>query len=52
MLILRGVSDLVGAEGGEAYGAPGAFEAGARPVMAELLSQLPFWLARWRARVR
>jgi adenosylhomocysteine nucleosidase len=50
-LILRGVSDLVSAEGGEAYGQPAVFEAGVERVMDELLRQLPLWLSRWSAAV-
>jgi adenosylhomocysteine nucleosidase len=50
LLILRGVTDLVGAAGGEAYGAPEVYEAGSRDVMADLFSQLPFWLERWSGR--
>jgi adenosylhomocysteine nucleosidase len=46
-LILRGVSDLVGPDGGEAYGDPAVFLAGAARVMEELLGQLPLWLSRW-----
>jgi adenosylhomocysteine nucleosidase len=46
-LILRGVSDLVGPAGGEAYGDPTVFTEGARRVMRELLGQLPRWLTRW-----
>lgn len=49
VLILRGVSDLVGAEGSEAYGNLGAFEAGARQVMKRLLDGLPFWVERFDA---
>ncbi len=49
VLILRGVSDLVGAEGSEAYGNLGAFEAGARQVMKGLLDGLPFWIERFDA---
>lgn len=45
-LILRGVSDLVGADGGEAYTDPQVFRDGARLVMEPLLSTLPEWLAR------
>jgi adenosylhomocysteine nucleosidase len=44
-LILRGVSDLVGDEGGEAYG--GALEvyvSGTRRVMRGLLERLPDWI--------
>jgi adenosylhomocysteine nucleosidase len=44
-LILRGVSDVVGATGGEAYdGTMHAFTAGAATVMMELLRQLPVWI--------
>jgi adenosylhomocysteine nucleosidase len=46
VLILRGVSDLVTATGGEAYGAAGVFAEGTRVVMTALLEQLPRWLAR------
>jgi adenosylhomocysteine nucleosidase len=49
VLILRGVTDLVDETGGEAYGNPEVFEAGSRAVMANLVGQLPAWLARWRA---
>ena len=43
-LILRGVSDLVGAQGGEAYGAMEIFQQGARQVMEPMLRALPAWL--------
>ena len=43
-LILRGVSDLVSEEGGEAYQAMQVFQDGARRVMQGLLSALPAWL--------
>lgn len=43
-LILRGVSDLVGEEGSEAYGNVAHFEEGARMVLGELLDHLPEWL--------
>jgi adenosylhomocysteine nucleosidase len=46
VLILRGISDLVGAAGGEAYGNTNAFEEGAAIVMKRLLADLPAWLAR------
>lgn len=46
VLILRGISDLVHAEGGEAYGNMPAFEEGARIVMQRLLRELPTWLER------
>jgi adenosylhomocysteine nucleosidase len=46
-LILRGVTDLVGADGGEAYdGSVTFFRAQARIVMTRLLDALPAWLAR------
>lgn len=44
-LILRGVSDLVGASGGEAYGRPEVFASGTAEVMKRLLAALPSWLA-------
>ncbi|MGQ9554822.1 MAG: 5'-methylthioadenosine/S-adenosylhomocysteine nucleosidase family protein [Anaerolineae bacterium] len=44
-LILRGVSDLVGSSGGEAYaGNIEAFAAGAQAVLARLVHALPEWL--------
>src|SRR5574340_1210640 len=43
-LILRGVSDLVGIDGGEAYGNHAVFKAGTNQVMAVLLDSLPGWL--------
>ncbi len=46
LLILRGVSDLVSAKGGEVYGNPGLFQERTRAVMRELLRQLPDWLAQ------
>ncbi len=46
VVVLRGVTDLVGAEGGEAYGAIEVFEAGTRRVMKRLLADLPGWLDR------
>ncbi len=45
-LILRGVSDLVGAEGGEAYdGNLAVFEEGAAEILARLVKTLPDWIA-------
>ncbi len=44
-LILRGVTDLVSAEAGEAYGRPELFAARTETVMAQLLATLPDWLA-------
>ena len=49
-LILRGVTDLVGTGGGEAYdGTVAFFKAQARVIMTKLLEALPAWLAcvRW-----
>ena len=44
-LILRGVTDLVSADTGEAYGRPELFVARTAEVMARLLDSLPGWLA-------
>jgi len=45
-LILRGVSDLVSAQGGEAYaGNMEVFVSGARSVLGRLVADLPRWLA-------
>jgi adenosylhomocysteine nucleosidase len=44
LLILRGVSDLVGEEGGEAYDNIQIFNQRARGVMQQLVDQLPDWL--------
>jgi adenosylhomocysteine nucleosidase len=43
-LILRGVSDLVDAEGGEAYGNLELFHERTGGIMRELFRQLPAWL--------
>ncbi len=43
-LILRGVTDLVSASGGEAYGNIEIFHENTRKVMKELIEQLPYWL--------
>jgi adenosylhomocysteine nucleosidase len=43
-LVLRGVSELVGAGGGEAYGAIEVFHEGTRLVMQSLMAALPQWL--------
>ena len=43
-LILRGVSDLVDAQSGEAYGDYAFFETQSRRIMADLLQHLPAWL--------
>lgn len=44
LLILRGVSDLVGSEGGEAYGDYELFKSRSREIMRHLLDILPRWL--------
>lgn len=43
-LILRGVTDLVGGDGGEAYGNIELFHERTKTVMRELFRQLPEWL--------
>ena len=43
-LILRGVTDLVGATGGEAYGNIQIFHENTKAVMKMLIGQLPDWL--------
>lgn len=45
-LILRGVTDLVGSQGGEAYGDIGVFVAATRPILDHLIKILPSWIAR------
>ena len=44
-LILRGVTDLVGSQGGEAYGNINLFEVATRGVLERLIQSLPAWLA-------
>ncbi len=44
LLILRGVSDMVSEDGGEAYNNIEMFNERARGVMAQLIEQLPEWL--------
>ncbi len=44
LLILRGVSDLVGEEGGEAYGDYDLFRQRTTQIMRKLYEQLPDWL--------
>jgi adenosylhomocysteine nucleosidase len=44
LLILRGVSDLVSEEGGEAYDNIEIFNERARGIMQQLVEQLPDWL--------
>ncbi|MBI3163035.1 MAG: 5'-methylthioadenosine/S-adenosylhomocysteine nucleosidase [Chloroflexi bacterium] len=45
LLILRAVSDLVGGDGGEAYGNIELFHERTKIVMRELFRQLPGWLS-------
>jgi len=51
LLILRGVSDLVGSEGGEAYGDYELFLSRTREIMGQLLDALPKWLIAIESRV-
>lgn len=44
-LILRGVTDLVDSDGGQAYGNIAVFHEGTRLVMPRLLDALPGWIA-------
>jgi adenosylhomocysteine nucleosidase len=44
LLILRAVSDLVGGEGGEAYGNLELFHQRTKTVMKDLFTQLPEWI--------
>lgn len=44
LLILRAVSDLVGGDGGEAYGNLELFHERTKTVMKDLFEQLPAWL--------
>jgi len=48
LLILRAVSDLVGAHGGEAYDNIQLFKERTRGIMKNLFDQLPDWLANIR----
>jgi len=43
-LILRGVTDLVGSAGGEAYGGMDFFIQATTPILSRLLADLPWWL--------
>ena len=46
-LILRGVTDLVGADGGEAYdGNLHVFEQGAAKILGQLVDALPAWISK------
>ena len=44
LLILRGVSDMVSEQGGEAYGEIEIFNQRAKEIMRQLFGQLPDWL--------
>jgi adenosylhomocysteine nucleosidase len=46
LLILRGVSDVVGGTGSAAYGDLDYFQRSAAEIMQRLIAQLPDWLAR------
>ena len=48
VLILRAVTDLVGGEGGEAYGNIELFHERTKTMMRELFGQLPWWLSTVR----
>jgi adenosylhomocysteine nucleosidase len=43
-LILRGISDLVGIEGGEAYGNIDLYHKNTKAIMKTLIDQFPTWL--------
>ena len=45
-LILRGVTDLVGSSGGEAYGNIQVFIEATREILGRLVYALPEWIAR------
>lgn len=47
-LILRGVSDLVSKEQGEAYAEPEVFLKRTEHIMADLLSSLPIWIEQFK----
>jgi adenosylhomocysteine nucleosidase len=46
-LILRGVTDLVGKQGGEAYDNVQVFIEGTTSVLRQLIDALPGWIALW-----
>jgi adenosylhomocysteine nucleosidase len=50
-LILRGVTDLVGPTGGEAYGNLQVFHEATQAVMKTLLEQLPDWLKEFPSEI-
>ena len=43
--VLRGVTDLVGPEGGEAYGDLAMFQDQAKKIMRTLVASLEYWIA-------
>jgi adenosylhomocysteine nucleosidase len=43
-LILRGVSDIVGVNGSEAYGSMGFFQQSSQNIVAGILEYLDFWI--------
>lgn len=47
-LILRGVSDLVSEELGEAYGEPEIFRVRTRRIMSALVHDLPIWIEKFK----
>jgi adenosylhomocysteine nucleosidase len=49
LLILRGVTDLVGARGGEAYGKIEVFRCNTETIMKRLFADLPAWLEKAKA---
>ena len=48
LLILRGVSDLISENAGEAYDDPGIFEENAIAILQKLILTLPDWLTKCR----
>ena len=48
LLILRGVSDLVGPDGGDAYGSRVTWIEAAEKIMTNLFASLPDWLALYQ----
>ncbi len=47
VLIIRGVSDLVGPMGNETYGNIALFASSAEKLMEKMLSDLPYWISRF-----
>jgi adenosylhomocysteine nucleosidase len=50
-LILRGVTDLVGSDGGEAYGNLALYEKATSTVIGSLLDSLPAWIAQAKGKI-